>query len=140
MSGNERAKAKSRKRTASVIQDAITKLQSDKGKVTISAVAKLANVSSALIHNTYPDLAEQIRTIGGKATRAQRDAKHTALMKERETNRALRAENASLKADLAKLASVNQKLLTEIAVLNGMASGKVITILRHSPAESTPGS
>ncbi|WP_211097254.1 TetR family transcriptional regulator [Herbaspirillum sp. ST 5-3] len=136
MKADEGAKAKRRKSTVNLIQGAIAKLQAEKAKVTISAVAKAANVSSALIHNTYPDLAEKIRAITGKATRTQRDEKHTALMKERETNRSLRAENASLKSDLAKLASVNQLLLAEMAVLKGVASGKVVSILRKSASES----
>jgi len=135
---DEGAKARSRKNTSNIIQGAINKLQAENTKVTISAVAKIANVSSALIHNTYPDLAEKIRSISGKATRVQRDEKHTALMKERETNRALRAENASLKADLAKLASVNQKLLTEMSVLKGVDSGKVVSIFRQLASDSTP--
>lgn len=135
MKTDEGVKAKNRKRTVSLIQSAIDNLQAEKAKVTISAVAKAANVSSALIHNTYPDLAEQIRAITGKATRDQRDEKHTALIKEREKNRTMRAENALLKADIAKLASVNQKLLLEMAVLKGVASGKVVTILRQSTSE-----
>lgn len=135
MTADEGAKARSRKNTSNLIQGAIDKLQAENAKVTISAVARIANVSSALIHNTYPHLAEKIRTISGKATRIQRDNKHSALMKERETNRALRAENVSLKADLAKLASVNQKLLTEIAVVKGVASGKVVSILRQPGSE-----
>lgn len=132
----DNAKAKRRKSTASLIQQAITQLQVENAKVTISAVAKVASITPALIHNTYPDLAEQIREIGGKTTRAQRDAKHAALVKERETNRTLRAENTTLKEDVAKLASVNQKLLAEIAVLKGMASGKVVTLLRNPVKES----
>lgn len=129
-------RAKRRRITASLIQQAITQLQAENAKVSISAVAKVAGVTPALIHNTYPDLAEQIRGIGGKATRAQRDEKHTALVKEREANSALRAENAALKADVAKLASVNQKLLMEMAVLKGMASGKVVGLLRQPAKES----
>lgn len=136
MKTDEGAKTKSRRRTSNRIQGAIDQLQKDKSKVTISAVAKVANISSALIHNTYPDFAEKIRAISGKSTRTQRDDKHTALMKEREKNRALRAENVSLKSDLAKLASVNQMLLTEMAVVKGMANGKVVSILRQSPSES----
>jgi hypothetical protein len=136
---NEGAKARSRKSTSNLIQNAIEQLQAEKSKVTISAVAKIAKVSSALIHNTYPDQAEKIRAISGKATRIQRDKKHTDLMKERETNRTLRAENASLKLDLAKLASVNQKLLTEMVVLNGVASGKVISLLSQPTSDSTVG-
>ncbi|MEO6353031.1 MAG: TetR family transcriptional regulator [Burkholderiaceae bacterium] len=130
----DNTKAKRRKSTASLIQQAILHLQAENAKVTISAVAKAANITPALIHNTYPDLAEQIRGINGKATRAQRDVKHVSLVKEREANRALRTENANLKEDVAKLASVNQKLLAEIVVLKGMASGKVVALLRH-PAD-----
>lgn len=132
----DNAKVKRRKSTASLIQQAITQLQAENAKVTISAVARMAEITPALIHNTYPDLAEQIREISGKATRAQRDAKHSAFMQEREANRALRAENASLKADVAKLASVNQKLLAEMAVFKGMASGKVVALLRQPVKES----
>lgn len=64
----ENAKAKRRKSTASLIQQAIAQLQAENAKVTISAVAKAANITPALVHNTYPDLAEQIRRISGKAT------------------------------------------------------------------------
>ena len=129
-------KAMRRKSTTSLIQQAIRQLQVEHANVTISAVAKVARITPALIHNTYPDLAEQIREIGGKTTRAQRDAKHADLVKERETNHTLRAENAILKEDVAKLASVNQTLLAEIAVLKGMASGKVVTPLRNPVKES----
>jgi hypothetical protein len=136
MKTTDGAKANRRKNTAALIQDAIKSLQSNQVKVSISAVAKLAGVSSALIHNTYPDLAEQIRAITGKSTRSQRDEKHTALVKEREANRILRAENVSLKADLSKLASVNQRLLTEMAVLKGVTGGNVIAILRPSAIDT----
>lgn len=136
MKATSNAKAKRRENTAGLIQQAISQLQEEKAKVSISAVAKRAAVTPALIHNTYPDLAEQIREIGGKATRAQRDAKHAALAKEREANRSLRAENATLKEEVAKLASVNQRLLAEMTVLKGMASGKVVTLLRKSPSDA----
>lgn len=66
----------------------------------------------------------------GKATRTQRDAKHDALVREREVNRALRQELAESRVDLAKLASVNQVLLNELALLKGMATGKVVSILQ----------
>jgi AcrR family transcriptional regulator len=88
-------KARSRKNTVDEIQQAIAQVQAGQGKVSISAVAKLAGVTPALIHNTYPDLAEKIRGLVGKATRTQRDAKHDALVREREINRALRQELAA---------------------------------------------
>jgi len=116
-------KARSRKKTVDEIQQAIAQVQAGQGKVSISAVAKLAGVTPALIHNTYPDLAEKIRGLVGKATRTQRDAKHDALLREREINRALRQELA-----------VNQVLLNEVALLKGMATGKVVSILQPKGA------
>ena len=128
-------KARSRKNTVDEIQQAIAKLQAGQGKVSISAVAKLAGVTPALIHNTYPDLAEKIRGLVGKATRTQRDVKHDALVRERETSRALRQELAELRVDLANLASVNQVLLNEVALLKGIATGKVVSILQPKSAD-----
>ena len=119
-------KVRSRKKTVDEIQQAIVQLQAGQGKMTISAVAKLAGVTPALIHNTYPDLAEKIRGLVGKATRAQRDA----LVHEREVNRALRQELAETRTDLARLASINQVLVNEVALLKGMATGKVVSILQ----------
>lgn len=123
-------KARSRKKTVDEIQQAIAQVQVGQGKVSISAVAKVAGVTPALIHNTYPDLAEKIRGLVGKATRTQRDTKHEALVQEREINRALRQELAQVRADLAKLASVNQVLLNEVALLKGVATGKVVSLIQ----------
>ena len=71
-------KARSRKRTVDEIQQAIAQVQTGQGKVSISAVATLAGVTPALIHNTYPDLAEKIRGLVGKATRTQREVSYLA--------------------------------------------------------------
>lgn len=122
-------KARSRKKTADEIQRAIGKLQASQGKISISAVAKMAGITPALIHNTYPDIAEKIRGLSGRATRTQRDSKHEELVREREVNRSLRQELTDARADLAKLASINQTLLNEVALLKGIATGKVISIL-----------
>ena len=133
-------KVHNRKQTIDGIEQAIEQLQASQGKLSISAVAKLAGVTPALIHNTYPDLAEKIRGLVGKATRTQRDAKHSALVREREINRALRQELVETRATIAKLASVNQTLLNEMAVLKGIATGKVVAILRarEPSSESSP--
>lgn len=133
-------KVHNRKQTIDGIEQAIEQLQASQGKLSISAVAKMAGVTPALIHNTYPDLAEKIRGLVGKATRTQRDAKHSALVREREINRTLRQELVETRATIAKLASVNQTLLNEIAVLKGIATGKVVAILRarEPSSESSP--
>ncbi len=86
------------------------------------------SVTPGLIHNTYPAVAERIRSIMGKSVRAQRDSKHQALMKEKELNKALRAENSQLLEEIARLASVNQRLVLELAQLKGVAQGKVIEL------------
>lgn len=133
-------KAHNRKQTIDGIEQAIEQLQASQCKLSISAVAKMAGVTPALIHNTYPDLAEKIRGLVGKATRTQRDAKHSALVREREINRTLRQELVEARAAVAKLASVNQVLLNEMAVLKGIATGKVVAILsaRELSSESPP--
>ena len=61
-------KVHNRKQTIDGIEQAIEQLQASQGKLSISAVAKMAGVTPALIHNTYPDLAEKIRGLVGKAT------------------------------------------------------------------------
>ena len=133
-------KVHNRKQTIDGIEQAIEQLQASQGKLSISAVAKMAGVTPALIHNTYPDLAEKIRGLVGKATRTQRDAKHSALVREREINRTLRQELVETRATIAKLASVNQTLLNEMVVLKGIATGKVVAILRarEPSSESSP--
>ncbi|NNJ16570.1 TetR family transcriptional regulator [Pseudomonas putida CSV86] len=97
-------------------------------KLSISSVARAAGVTPGLIHNTYPAVAERIRNLMGKSVRAQRDSKHQALMKEKELNKALRGENSLLLEELARLASVNQRLMIELAQLDGVAQGKVVTL------------
>ncbi|PBQ12933.1 TetR family transcriptional regulator [Pseudomonas syringae] len=97
-------------------------------KLSIASVARAAGVTPGLIHNTYPAVAERIRNLMGKSVRAQRDLKHQALMSEKEKNRALRTENDQLLAELARIASVNQRLLFEIAGLKAASSGKLVSI------------
>ena len=125
--------ARNRCHTESRLKSAIEKLQADSAKISISAVAQVANVTPALIHNTYPDIAEQIRGLVGKTTRSQRDAKHDALMKERERNRELRAEVAHLRTEAAMLASINITLLRKVAILTEMTEGKVLPFKPRIP-------
>ncbi len=49
-------------------------------------------------------------------------------MVEKEKNRVLRAENDQLLEELARIASVNQRLLFEMAELKAASSGKVVSI------------
>lgn len=124
---SESAATRSRKQTEKRLKEAMDQLQHSGDKVSISSVAKVAEVTPALIHNTYPDIAERIRGVVGKSTRKQRDAKHEALVKEKERNRELRAEVERLRLDAAKLASINWTLLSKLAVYEEIGNGKVVS-------------
>ena len=65
-------------------------------KVTIAAVAREAGVSTALIHNHYPNVAEAVREAQGRSSRAQRDVKHQDLIAEREKNVSVRKSASGL--------------------------------------------
>ncbi|ATB67144.1 TetR family transcriptional regulator [Pseudomonas mosselii] len=119
---------RSRLKTLETLDKAIDSLVSSNEKISIASVARVANVTPGLIHNTYPAVAEKIRVLMGKSVRAQRDSKHQALMDEKEKNRQLRAENEQLLAELAQLASVNQRLIFEVAELKALSSGKVTAL------------
>ena len=119
---------RSRSKTLDVLNKAIDDLVEGNAKISIASVARAAGVTPGLIHNTYPAVAERIRIIMGKSVRTQRDSKHQALMVEKEKNRALRVENGQLLEELARIASVNQRLLFEMAELKAAGSGEVISI------------
>lgn len=120
--------SRSKLKTLDALDKVIDSLVEGNEKLSISSVARAAGVTPGLIHNTYPAVAEKIRNLMGKSVRAQRDSKHQALMREKEKNRALRAENDQLLDELARIASVNQRLLFEMAELKGGASGKVVAL------------
>ncbi|MDI2144897.1 TetR family transcriptional regulator [Pseudomonas sp. ITA] len=90
---------------------------SGESKVTIAAVAREAGVSTALIHNYYPPVAEAIREAQGRSSRAQRDVKYQDFLTEREKNRMLRQENEELHEKIANLASINEVLMVETRTL-----------------------
>ena len=111
-------------KTKEDLQYAILRLQNLGLKISISAVAREVGVAAPLIHNTYPDIAEEIRRIAGRATREQRDEKRSALAAERVANKALREAIVKLKEDLDKLASVNMTLMTQISLLKALRGGQ----------------
>lgn len=99
-------------------------------KINISMVAREAGVTPALIHNHYPDIAETIRETQARSSRAQRDAKHGELRAAKERNRVLREENDVLRAQVGKLASINEVLLTENRMLKAKQVNPKVTDLR----------
>ena len=98
-------------------------------KLTFAAVAKAAGGITALIHNYYPDIAEYIRELQGKSSRAQRDKKHEELVAEREKSKALRKDVRDLQLKLQALASINETLIVENTALRTRNSvGKVVAL------------
>lgn len=100
-------------------------------KLNISTVAKEAGITPATIHNVYPDIAETIRTLMGKSSRAQRDGKNEELSKARESNRELRAEVALLNRQIIELASENGRLVCELAELKVIAASRNVIPIRE---------
>ncbi len=82
-------------------------------RLSISAVAREAGIDPATIHTAYPDIAELIRKMMGRETRAQRDSKASELREARRQMGDLRAEVAALKQELTALASRHATLLIE---------------------------
>ncbi|WP_233874466.1 TetR family transcriptional regulator [Paraburkholderia adhaesiva] len=91
-------------------------------KLSVSAVAREAGVTPALIHNHYPSIAEEIRVKLGASSRERRNAALDVLKQEREKSSKLRKELAQAMRQIAKLASINETLLLENQVLRGELS------------------
>lgn len=103
-------------------------------KVTIAAVAREAGVSTALIHNHYPGIAEAIREVQGRSSRAIRDVKHQDLLAERKKSAGYRQEIEELRAKVANLASINEVLLDENRVLKAkMNDPTVVDLASRKP-------
>lgn len=103
-------------------------------KVTIAAVAREAGVSTALIHNHYPSIAEAIREAQGRSSRAIRDVKHQDLIAERKKSAAYRQEIEELRVKVANLASINEVLLDENRVLKAKINDrKVVDLASRKP-------
>jgi AcrR family transcriptional regulator len=100
--------------------------QTNAKKLNVSAVAREAGVTPALIHNHYPSIAEMIRVKVGASSRQQRDSKAGALKAERKKSRSLRQQLTDVENRLAKLASINEMLLLENAVLKAQSSGSIV--------------
>lgn len=103
-------------------------------KVTIAAVAREAGVSTSLIHNYYPGIAEIVREVQGRSSRAMRDVKHQDLIAERKKSSEYRQEIKELRARVANLASINEVLLDESRVLKAKLSDrKVVDLASRKP-------
>jgi len=122
---NVKLRTRDRDRTLEALQAAILKVKNKGQKLTISAVAAEVGVTPGLIHNTYPDVAEAIRTQVGRGIRQQRDETLAELAEARKQCRKLREERDAAVADLARIASINETLRDQLATLKAISDGKV---------------
>lgn len=100
-------------------------------KLSVSAVAREAGVTPALIHNHYSSIAEEIRAKVGATSRQQRDAKVSELKDIQAKNRDLRQQLSDAGNQVSKLASINEMLLMENSTLRAsVASGARVVPIR----------
>lgn len=103
-------------------------------KLTIAAVAREAGISTALIHNHYPEIAETIRDKQGRSSRAMRDVKHQDLIAERGKSAGYRQEIEALRAKLASIASINEVLLDDNQALKAkLKTQNVVELVSSTP-------
>ncbi|WP_052721919.1 hypothetical protein [Pseudomonas synxantha] len=92
-------------------------------------MAREAGISTSLIHNHYPRVAEAIRDAQGRSSRAQRDIKQDELVNEREKSAGLRKEIKKLRSQIAMLTSINEVYSLELRELKAKASaGNVLEL------------
>ena len=118
-------RSRDRAKTEIALQLAIERINNSGSKLSIAAVAAEVGVTPGLIHNTYPDIADEVRKQTGRTVRQQRDAKIAELAKVRATLKEIRKELRAAHGDLDKLVSINETLRAEITRLKAQATGKV---------------
>ena len=107
--------------TRQKIETIIEEMHKTGSLMTISGVAREAEVHPSTIHNTYPDLAERIRVLAGKIV--QKDAKAELIKRRGKIKFAkalakeLREEIGILKKELRKSDSLNLTLTLELQQL-----------------------
>lgn len=121
-------RVRDRKRTQFKLNLAIRRLEKKGIALTFAAVANEVGVTPTLIHNTYPKIADKIRTKNGHSARQQLNAKAGELDAAKERVRDLREKLKESEKNNAKLASINETLRDEVAMLRAQLAGKVTVI------------
>jgi len=101
-------------------------------KLSIAAVAEEADVSPSLIHNQYPQICEEIRTLLGKTYKARSDARCNEIRRLKSRNSELLNEIKEYKVMLSNLASRNVTLTKQLELLDaGLRSEKIDFLSRY---------
>lgn len=124
------AKPRDKDKTRAELLLAIQRVQNKGITLSISAVAAEVEVDPSLVHHTYPDIAEQIRKLTGRAARQQRDSKQKQLTELKQAYRELEAEAKGLRDDVNRLSSINLTLEQELIELRAALTGKVVLLGR----------
>jgi len=103
--------------------------RSTEKKVTFASVARVAGVSTALIHNYHTDIAELIRVASGASSKNKLKVRDESLAEEKKKNKDLRAQVKKLTQNLTKIASINENLLAEIRSLQAKRGGSKVVRL-----------
>lgn len=114
-----------RVKTATALRYAMLRVKNAGRRISIKAVAEEARVDPSLVHHVYPDIAEEIRAISGRGSRAQRDKKHVELAQARFRVRELTEDVATLLAELTEIASLNLALESQVQELKAQLAQKV---------------
>lgn len=123
---------RSRDRTAQELQYAILRVKNKGTRMSIRAVALEAGVDPSLLHNTYPDIAEEIRSLVGRGTRRQRDEARADVTALRRHLRNVTVERDELKKAMAVLVSVNLALNNQLAELKAETDGKLRRLVSNA--------
>ncbi|TAK85768.1 MAG: TetR family transcriptional regulator [Aquabacterium sp.] len=138
MSELENSPPSSRKRdrtqTENDLKIAMDKIVATGKTVSISAVAREAGVTPALIHNKYQDVAEAIRRHSGHSLRDQRNAAREQLASSQHKNKLLREEIRQLDSEVRKLASINEMLRRKLAEAQAIAAAENVIQLPTRPS------
>lgn len=81
-----------------------------KKPVNISRVAREAGVSTSLIHNYYPDIADEIRRIADNIPRHSREILRQKLKDANAKNKVFQDEIQQLQLRITRLATINEML------------------------------
>lgn len=112
--------------TEAALRQAIQRLQTSGASVTISAVAREASKTPSTIHHVYPNIAEEIRKLGGVDARSKSEKLSSELLSAQATIRELQAEVRQLKLDFAKLASIKYAEMHNARIQDAIKSGNVV--------------
>jgi AcrR family transcriptional regulator len=102
------------------------------GRISITAVAKDAGVTPALIHNRYPEFAAKIHAYLGRG-RGKKSAERTRNIDSVAVEACdLRRRIAALESDLARLASINAALRIDNVELRAILNSKNVSAIPSS--------